>query len=334
MTELFINLSGLALAVLGLFVMGRIVSCALLTVKGDTVSADRVIFNTIFLLLLACSMFIAEAGTPKLELMTSLVLLSSSLDLHSPPVRTHLVVLLLLFLVLVTCPEILLLYLSAALSFGLSLYVAFIRVVKSGKIHFSYQDWLRLLLTLAAGVFVICGGPVCSICSAALAVQIVSIGIYENMAAVASSLKKEHINDQVEKADPELRYRILHRRLLELIEDEEFYLDDDFSLQSIAERLATNQSYASKVVNSYMGMTIPQFRNELRFKAALRQIDENPDIRVSELSARCGYGTGVTFEREFKKRMKLTPSEYIRGIRAARALGHSEVLSSLEEEER
>lgn len=128
---------------------------------------------------------------------------------------------------------------------------------------------------------------------------------------------------EVEKLPPNARQEEKYQEMVHLFKTEKIYLEPDFSLRMLAEKLGTNQSYVSCLLNSYLNMTFPQLRNALRMEYAIKIINENPSLKVEKVSLQCGYGTLVTFEREFKKKTGQSPSEYIKGVRAMRALGHS-----------
>ena len=95
------------------------------------------------------------------------------------------------------------------------------------------------------------------------------------------------------------------------MEDEKPYLKEDFSLYELSASVFTNKTYLSKTINLMTGKNFRQFINEYRVQYSVRLMEENPLIKVNELSVMSGFHSTVTFNMAFKLNMGMTPGEYI-----------------------
>lgn len=194
---------------------------------------------------------------------------------------------------------------------------------------FMPSSWQRLcsaLLCVLLSVLAFCPGTLCVVTSSVLLVIVTCLDVWDRY------LEQKQIEENEEvDLDPNIKQEARYDQMLVLFREDKIYLEPDFSLRMLAERMGTNQSYVSNMLNNYIGMSFPKLRNALRIEYAKYYIDQNPSVKVEELQFICGYGTLVTFEREFKKRVGQVPSDYIKGMKTMRALGHSPSPSRSEE---
>lgn len=100
--------------------------------------------------------------------------------------------------------------------------------------------------------------------------------------------------------------------LSRMMEDESLYLDKTLNRESLAERLQTNRTYISKIVKSNTGLTLPQWINGYRIKAA-RLMLSDPEMKsmaIKEIADRAGFANATTFNAIFKENVGLSPSAY------------------------
>lgn len=103
----------------------------------------------------------------------------------------------------------------------------------------------------------------------------------------------------------------LYSKVIGVMEDEKPYLKEDFSLYELSASVFTNKTYLSKTINVMTGKNFRQFINEYRVQYSVRLMEENPLIKVNELSVMSGFHSTVTFNMAFKLNMGMTPGEYI-----------------------
>jgi AraC-like DNA-binding protein len=108
----------------------------------------------------------------------------------------------------------------------------------------------------------------------------------------------------------------LLKAIIDLIEYQKIYLESDIKLASLAERLNSNTSYVSEVINKYYKKNFSTLINEYRIKEVLIKI-ENEDIKkytIESLGNEVGFKSKTTFYNAFKLYTGLTPSYYIKAV--------------------
>ncbi|MGB5989994.1 MAG: helix-turn-helix domain-containing protein [Marinifilaceae bacterium] len=108
----------------------------------------------------------------------------------------------------------------------------------------------------------------------------------------------------------------LLRAIVDLIECQKIYLESDIKLASLAERLNSNTSYVSEVINKHYKKNFSTLINEYRIKEVLIKI-ENEDIKkytIESLGNEVGFKSKTTFYSAFKLYTGLTPSYYIKAV--------------------
>ena len=102
-------------------------------------------------------------------------------------------------------------------------------------------------------------------------------------------------------------------KILKLMIDEKLYLQPELNLSDIANRLKTNISVLSGVVNYAFGKNFNDFVNEYRVKEFQEriQLPENKNITLLGIAFDCGFNSKATFNRSFKKFTGKAPKEFL-----------------------
>jgi AraC-like DNA-binding protein len=102
-------------------------------------------------------------------------------------------------------------------------------------------------------------------------------------------------------------------KILKLMQDEKLYLQPELNLSDIANRLKTNISVLSGVVNNAFGKNFNDFVNEYRVKEFQERIllPENKNITLLGIAFDCGFNSKATFNRSFKKFTGKAPKEFL-----------------------
>ena len=102
-------------------------------------------------------------------------------------------------------------------------------------------------------------------------------------------------------------------KILKLMEDDKLYLQPELNLSDIANRLKTNISVLSGVVNNAFGKNFNDFVNEYRVKEFQERIvlPENKNITLLGIAFDCGFNSKATFNRAFKKFTGKSPKEFL-----------------------
>jgi len=106
------------------------------------------------------------------------------------------------------------------------------------------------------------------------------------------------------KAD-ELKYNIE-----ELLKDKDILSDLDLNLSSFSKKLNEKEYIVSQVINSLYNKSFQDFINSNRIEYAKNILTQEPDHKIIHVALDAGYKSTVTFNRQFKKYVGMTPTEY------------------------
>ncbi|GEM_PF-5262382 len=109
------------------------------------------------------------------------------------------------------------------------------------------------------------------------------------------------------------------RRWIELFEQidtkvkkEGLYLQSEMRINELAREMSTNGKYISRAINLGAGESVTNYLNMMRltrFKELIGQ-KENAHMNIYALAEECGFSSKSSFNRFFKLREGITPSEY------------------------
>lgn len=77
----------------------------------------------------------------------------------------------------------------------------------------------------------------------------------------------------------------------------------------LARRAAMSPRHFTRVFTAEIGEAPGQYVERIRTKAARRQLQETDDTVVT-IAARCGFGTAETMQRNFIRRVGISPDQY------------------------
>jgi AraC-like DNA-binding protein len=99
-------------------------------------------------------------------------------------------------------------------------------------------------------------------------------------------------------------------RLETLMRDESPYLDPELTLPVLAQRLGTNASILSAVINGAFGKNFNDFVNTYRVEAVKKMMQDpaNSHYSLLGIGLACGFNSKSTFNRVFKKMTGVAPS--------------------------
>lgn len=96
-------------------------------------------------------------------------------------------------------------------------------------------------------------------------------------------------------------------RFQRLIVEEKLFLIPGLSLDEVAEKLHTNRTYVSKLVNTSYNMGFPEFLNQLRIDYAEEFLIAHPDMSQADVAKACGFLSASSFNVAFKRITGMTP---------------------------
>ena len=83
----------------------------------------------------------------------------------------------------------------------------------------------------------------------------------------------------------------------------------DLSLDQIAEEFSYTSPYINKILNIYSNTTLYDMLTEIRMKNA-KQMLEDTNMQIYQISEAVGYNNTQSFIRMFKKTVGMTPGKY------------------------
>jgi two-component system, response regulator YesN len=102
------------------------------------------------------------------------------------------------------------------------------------------------------------------------------------------------------------RERHIIRRVKEIVADN---LENEISLQNIAERVYLNHRYLSVLFKNETGQNFSDYVTELRMAKGKRLLAET-NLKIVEIARLCGYSNYKYFMAVFKRSAGITPSEF------------------------
>lgn len=126
--------------------------------------------------------------------------------------------------------------------------------------------------------------------------------------------EEEHKPENIQKEKfNETELETWKTKILKLMQDEKLYLQPELNLSDIANRLKTNISVLSGVVNNAFGKNFNDFVNEYRVKEFQERIllPENKNITLLGIAFDCGFNSKATFNRSFKKFTGKSPKDFL-----------------------
>jgi len=102
--------------------------------------------------------------------------------------------------------------------------------------------------------------------------------------------------------------------LIALFEKRHVYLDKDLTIWDLTEKLGTNRTYVSKIINKDFGLTFKVFVNNYRVDHAIRLLNGDKHYTVEEISEMSGFGSSNSLYRAFLAKEGTSLTQYRSGL--------------------
>lgn len=89
------------------------------------------------------------------------------------------------------------------------------------------------------------------------------------------------------------------------------YLEPGITLLSVSEKLSSNKTYISRLVNGTYNMPFPDLINTLRIEFAQQYLAGHRNARQNEVAQACGFASASAFNNIFKKVTGMTPKIWL-----------------------
>ncbi|MBR1411464.1 MAG: AraC family transcriptional regulator [Prevotella sp.] len=106
---------------------------------------------------------------------------------------------------------------------------------------------------------------------------------------------------------------------MKLFEDTDEIFAEDFNMSKLATLVNSNYKNVSQVINEQMGKNFNALLNEYRVMEACRRMGDLAhygNYTIEAIGASVGFSSRSTFITAFKKITGLTPSEFLRQVKA------------------
>ena len=122
---------------------------------------------------------------------------------------------------------------------------------------------------------------------------------------------RESMKNNSSKEDIQQQPNEVYRQALEeWMEKERPYRNPDLKLVDLQAVLPMNRTYLSQFIHSEFGCNFYLFVNRYRIEEAKRLMADNPDMKMAEISASCGFSSPSVFSRTFTSIAGQSPSEW------------------------
>lgn len=98
-----------------------------------------------------------------------------------------------------------------------------------------------------------------------------------------------------------------------LMENRRMYEHPELSVEDVARELGTHPKKVSQIINQGFGMNFNDYINKHRVEAVVRKLrsGRHTEHTLLGIALDCGFNSKSTFNRAFKRQMKVTPKAYI-----------------------
>ena len=143
----------------------------------------------------------------------------------------------------------------------------------------------------------------------ALSIYFTSFSVIINSSFFKQATLSESVKYKTSLLTPELQLNTL-KKLEVLMKEEKPFLQPDFSLPDLAQKLNVSVHALSQALNEGLGKSFFEMVAVYRIEEAKRFLKEQPNIKIEEIAEQVGYNSKSSFNTAFKKITGKTPSEF------------------------
>ena len=143
----------------------------------------------------------------------------------------------------------------------------------------------------------------------ALSIYFTSFSVIINSSFFKQTTLSESTKYKTSLLTPELQLNTL-KKLEVLMKEEKPFLQPDFSLPDLAQKLNVSVHALSQAINEGLGKSFFEMVAAYRIEEAKRFLKEQPNIKIEEIAEQVGYNSKSSFNTAFKKITGKTPSEF------------------------
>ncbi len=129
---------------------------------------------------------------------------------------------------------------------------------------------------------------------------------FQNLHEVAQATRRRYVRSLLAGEDLE----ILRENLLQTMERDCLYRDENLSLATLADDLAISPHQLSEFMNDRLGKNFAVFVNEYRIREARELLRRAPERSILDIGYEVGFRSKTSFHRAFVKFTGISPSAY------------------------
>ena len=102
---------------------------------------------------------------------------------------------------------------------------------------------------------------------------------------------------------------------LDIFEKEQQFLDSKITQKLLSEKLGTNPTYLSKIINAYKGKNFSNYLNDLRLEYIVELLKTEHQFlekEIKELANIAGFTNAEAFSDNFQRKFEIKPSYFIK----------------------
>lgn len=110
--------------------------------------------------------------------------------------------------------------------------------------------------------------------------------------------------------EEEEKNRVVFEKLDSMVTREKLFLNPDFSRDDLVKLIGVNKTRVGKILQQNTGLNTTGYINKKRLEYAAKLLKNNPDYTIQAIAETCGLPNIPTFNRLFRSKFGITPSEY------------------------
>ncbi len=132
--------------------------------------------------------------------------------------------------------------------------------------------------------------------------------------SIEDVVRDENVNSRATTTtqEPNIVIDSIKEKIETLFRSEKLYLTPELTISTLAQKLGTNRTYISRVINEEFGVSFNQYVNQLRVERAKTLMRENPDMKHYLVAEKSGFANEQSFYRNFKKIEERTPQAWLK----------------------
>lgn len=139
---------------------------------------------------------------------------------------------------------------------------------------------------------------------------------YQEKVALSRKIREKSEEKYCFSALSEDKNEALFAQVKDLMENGRIYRDGSMTLEKLAEMLATNRSYLSRVINEKTGYNFNKYLNAFRISEAIEILSDKSTAgrQLKDIGLSLGFNSPSTFYKAFSDETGMSPSSFRRKI--------------------